>query len=162
MSTLQQEIEQFLFREARLLDSRDWDNWLNCYHPEVEYWMPAWTDHDQLTTDPQREISLIYYPNRDGLEDRIYRIKTERSAASTPEPRTTHMLSNIEILNHESDSVTICYNWCTLSHRYQKTDNYFGHNTLVLHKGENGWQIRRKTVQLNNDYISHVIDIYHI
>ncbi|MCS5932991.1 aromatic-ring-hydroxylating dioxygenase subunit beta [Klebsiella pneumoniae subsp. pneumoniae] len=53
------------------------------------HWMPAWGDDDQLTRDPQKEISLIYYPNREGLEDRVYRIKTERSGASTPEPRTT-------------------------------------------------------------------------
>ncbi len=64
--------------------------------------MPAWGDDDQLTRDPQKEISLIYYPNREGLEDRVYRIKTERSGASTPEPRTTHIISNVELLG-ESD-----------------------------------------------------------
>ena len=80
-------VRQFLYYEARLLDDRQWDEWLSCYSPQVVYWMPAWGDDDQLTRDPQKEISLIYYPNREGLEDRVYRIKTERSGASTPEPK---------------------------------------------------------------------------
>ncbi len=81
----------FLYREARLLDDRCWDEWLTCYSPEASYWMPAWDDNDLPTEDPQSEISLIYYPNRDGLEDRVFRIKTERSGASTPNraPATT-------------------------------------------------------------------------
>jgi 3-phenylpropionate/cinnamic acid dioxygenase small subunit len=93
-----EQVRQFLYYEARLLDDRQWDEWLSCYSPQVIYWMPAWGDDDQLTRDPQKEISLIYYPNREGLEDRVYRIKTERSGASTPEPRTTHIISNVELL----------------------------------------------------------------
>ncbi|SQC40971.1 benzoate 1,2-dioxygenase subunit beta [Klebsiella pneumoniae] len=93
-----EQVRQFLYYEARLLDDRQWDEWLSCYSPQVVYWMPAWGDDDQLTRDPQKEISLIYYPNREGLEDRVYRIKTERSGASTPEPRTTHIISNVELM----------------------------------------------------------------
>ena len=106
MLTLEQ-VRQFLYYEARLLDDRQWDEWLNCYSPQVVYWMPAWGDDDQLTRDPQREISLIYYPNRDGLEDRVYRIKTERSGASTPEPRTTHMISNVELLGETEQGIEV-------------------------------------------------------
>ena len=60
----------FLYREARLLDDRQWDEWLDLYSESVEYWMPAWDDDDRLTEDPHSQISLIYYPNRNGLEDR--------------------------------------------------------------------------------------------
>lgn len=41
MLTLEQ-VRQFLYYEARLLDDRLWDEWLNCYSPQVVYWMPAW------------------------------------------------------------------------------------------------------------------------
>ena len=88
----------FLYREARLLDDREWDEWLELYDTNVEYWMPAWDDDDQLTQDPQSQISLIYYPNRNGLEDRIFRIKTERSSASMPETRINHMVTNVEVV----------------------------------------------------------------
>lgn len=97
-------VAAFLFREARLLDDRQWDEWLTCYAPNAVFWMPAWDDDDKLVEDPQREISLIYYPNRDGLEDRVFRIKTERSGASMPEPRTNHAVTNIEVTS-ETDGV---------------------------------------------------------
>jgi benzoate/toluate 1,2-dioxygenase beta subunit len=91
-------IEQFLYREARHLDDREFEKWLDCYADDCVYWMPAWTDDDVLVEDPQRDISLIYYPNKGGLEDRIFRIRTERSSAtSIPEPRTSHNLTNVEV-----------------------------------------------------------------
>jgi len=31
----------FLYREARYLDERQWEQWLELYAPDVEYWMPA-------------------------------------------------------------------------------------------------------------------------
>ena len=105
MSISYHDIQAFLYREGRLLDDREWDEWLTLYRKDAEFWMPAWDDDDQLTRDPQSEISLIYYPSREGLEDRVYRIKTERSGAtSIPEPRTTHQVSNLEVLSSEEYS----------------------------------------------------------
>jgi benzoate/toluate 1,2-dioxygenase beta subunit len=125
--------------------------------------MPSWDDDDQLTEDPQSEISLIYYPNRNGLEDRVFRIKTERSSASMPEPRTNHMISNVEILADRGDSLDVRYNFHTLSHRYKVTDHFFGSIFLTLKVVSDGsFQITRKKIVLKNDYISQVIDIYHV
>ncbi|TFH85784.1 benzoate 1,2-dioxygenase small subunit [Billgrantia azerbaijanica] len=162
MSINYQDIQAFLYREARLLDDREWDAWLECYSKDAEFWMPAWDDDDRLTEDPQSEISLIYYPNREGLEDRVYRIKTERSGASTPEPRTTHQVTNIEVLEEEGGKVALRFNWHTLSHRYKKTDSYFGTCFYTLDVSGEKPLITRKVVQLNNDYIHQVIDIYHV
>ena len=155
-------VRQFLYYEARLLDDRQWDEWLSCYSPQVVYWMPAWGDDDQLTRDPQKEISLIYYPSREGLEDRVYRIKTERSGASTPEPRTTHIISNVELMGESDEGLEVRYSWVTWSHRYQHTDAYFGSTCCTLIEQDGRPQIVRKTVRLNNDYIRQVIDVYHI
>lgn len=152
----------FLYREARLLDDREWDQWLELYDTNVEYWMPAWDDDDQLTQDPQSQISLIYYPNRNGLEDRIFRIKTERSSASMPETRINHMVTNVEVVAERSDGVDVRYNFHTLSHRYKATDHFFGTIFLTLGKSESGFLITRKKIVLKNDYIRQVIDIYHI
>lgn len=152
----------FLYREARHLDDREWDAWLTHYAPEAEFWMPAWDDDDQLTEDPQSQISLIYYANRDGLEDRVFRIKTERSSASLPETRTNHMLTNVELLAERDDAVDLRYNFHTLSHRYKVTDHFFGTVYATLVQRDGGWLIRRKKIVLKSDYIRQVIDIYHI
>ena len=156
------EIEAFLYGEARALDDQDWDTWLTFYSPDACFWVPTWDDDDRLVENPQAEISLIYYPDRGGLEDRVFRIKTERSSASTPPPRTSHNISNIEILSRTGSRVELRFNWLTLSYRYKIVDTYFGVAFYVLDLAGERPRIREKKVILKNDYIHHVIDIYHI
>ncbi|WEK41992.1 MAG: benzoate 1,2-dioxygenase small subunit [Candidatus Sphingomonas colombiensis] len=162
MSSDYQAICAFLYREARLIDDRQWDEWLECYAPGAEFWMPAWTDDDELVEDPHREISLIYYPDRQGLEDRVFRIRTERSSATMPEPRTNHAINNVEILDAPGDTVEVRFNWNTLAHRNQATHQFFGTSFYSLDVSGEAPKILRKKVVLKNDYIHQVIDIYHI
>ena len=145
------------------LDDREFDKWLECYAADCEFWMPAWDDDDTLVTDPQREISLIYYNNRGGLEDRVFRIKTDRSSAtSLPEPRTSHNISNVEIISQSASTVELRFNWLTLYYRYQNIDPYFGTAFYTLAVDGPQPLIKNKKVVLKNDYIHHVVDIYHI
>lgn len=162
MSLSIEEVTAFLYREARLLDDRQWDEWLTCYSPKAVYWMPAWDDDDQIVEDPQKHISLIYYPNRDGLEDRVFRIKTERSGASTPEPRTSHNIANLELLGQRGDLLDLRFNWHTLSHRYKVTDSFFGTSFYTLDTSGDAPLIVDKKIVLKSDYIHQVIDIYHV
>src|SRR6201984_3167028 len=158
-----EDVRQFLYREARFLDDKEWDNWLALYAPDVEVWMPSWDDDDQLVTDPQTEISLIWYGNKGGLEDRVFRIGTERSSAtSLPEPRTSHNITNVEILKQTDTDCRLRFNWVTYSYRYKTTDIYFGTSFYTLDIGGPEPLIKKKQVILKNDYIHHVIDIYHI
>jgi benzoate/toluate 1,2-dioxygenase subunit beta len=158
-----QEVEQFLYREARMLDDRDFEGWLNCYAPDAEFWMPAWDDDDTLSADPQREISLIWYGNRGGLEDRVFRIRTERSSAtSIPEPRTGHNITNVEILGQQDGNCEVRFNWFTLYFRYDAVDTYFGTSFYTLDVSGEQPLIKKKKVILKNDYIHHVVDIYHV
>lgn len=153
----------FLYREARYLDDREWGNWLELYTPDVEFWMPAWDDFDNLTDDPQSQISLIWYGNRQGLEDRVFRIKTERSSAtSMPEPRTSHNIANVEILEQTATECRLRFNWVTYSYRYKTTDIYFGTSFYTLDMTGPSPLIRKKKVVLKNDYIHQVVDIYHL
>jgi benzoate/toluate 1,2-dioxygenase beta subunit len=156
------DVNSFLFYESRLLDDEQWDEWLTLYHEDVEFWMPSWDDDDQLITNPQEEISLIYYPSRAGLEDRIFRIKTERSSATMPDTRTSHNINNVEIESHDGDLITVRFNWVTLSHRYKTNYTYFGMSRYVIDFSGDKPLIKKKYVVLKNDYIHQVIDIYHI
>lgn len=159
---LQHKVSQFLYKEARCLDDGNWDEWLDCYAPEASFWMPAWDDDDTLVTDPLTQISLIYYPNRQGLEDRIFRIKTERSSASMPHTRTSHNVNNIEIEKQDGDKVTVRFNWANSSFRYKTIYNYFGMSRYEIDLSGDSPKILSKYVVLKNDYINQVIDIYHI
>ncbi|MCA3641938.1 MAG: benzoate 1,2-dioxygenase small subunit [Rhabdaerophilum sp.] len=158
-----EEIQAFLYAEARCLDDRDWDGWLAHYAPNATFHMPAWDDDDLLTEDPQSEISLIYYGSKQGLEDRVFRIRTERSSAtSLPEPRTSHNISNVEILERAEGVVKLRFNWFNLSFRYKTTDSYFGTSFYTLDVSGERPLITAKKIVLKNDYIHHVVDIYHI
>ncbi|MFM8748892.1 benzoate 1,2-dioxygenase small subunit [Rhabdaerophilum sp.] len=158
-----EEIQAFLYAEARCLDDRDWDGWLAHCAPNATFHMPAWDDDDLLTEDPQSEISLIYHGSKQGLEDRVFRIRTERSSAtSLPEPRTSHNISNVEILERAEGVVKLRFNWFTLSFRYETTDSCFGTSFYTLDVSGERPLITAKKVVLKNDYIHHVIDIYHI
>ena len=161
MSLLSTEaIHQFLYREARLLDDKDWDAWLSCYATDAEFWMPSWDDDETLVSDPQTEISLIYYGHRGGLEDRVFRIKTDRSSAtSLPEPRTSHNISNVEILEQTDSTCSLRFNWVTFSFRYKTTDTCFGTYFYTLDTSGTQPLIKNKKVILKNDFIHHVVDI---
>jgi benzoate/toluate 1,2-dioxygenase beta subunit len=158
-----EDVRQFLFAEARALDDKDWDAWLAFYAPDAEFWMPSWDDDDKLVTDPQSEISLIYYAHRGGLEDRVFRIRTERSSAtSLPEPRTSHNISNVEIVAQSGGECHLRFNWVTFGYRYKTVESYFGTSFYTLDTSAAQPVIKRKKVVLKNDYIHHVVDIYHI
>jgi len=157
-----QDILAFVYGEARALDEKRWDDWLACYAQDVEFYMPSWDDDDKLTTDPHNEVSLIYYPSKQGLEDRVFRIKTERSSATMPDTRTGHAINNLEVLEQDDSRCVVTFNWVTHSFRYDIIDVYFGSSEYTIDTRGDKPLIKRKYVVLKNDYIHHMLDVYHI
>jgi 3-phenylpropionate/cinnamic acid dioxygenase small subunit len=152
-----------LEREAMYLDEQRWDEWLALYTEDCEYWIPAWKGDGTLTADPQAELSHIYYPSRAGLEDRILRIRSGRSAASTPMPRTAHLIGTILPLQAgTADRLQLRSTW--VSHvffpRTGESHAFFGRSEheLLLRGGR--WLIARKKILLQNDTIPTMLDIY--
>jgi benzoate/toluate 1,2-dioxygenase beta subunit len=155
-------IQNFLYAEARALDDKEFDEWVEYYHPDCPFYMPSWDDEDQLTSNHESELSLIYYANRGGIEDRVFRIKTERSSASMPEPRTSHNVQNIEVLEDDGTNINLRFNWTTHSYRYRKIDVFFGTSFYTLVRNGDSFLITNKKVILKNDVIRQVLDVYHI
>lgn len=162
MSLSYENVCAFLYKEARLLDDRDWDAWLELYDENCIFWMPAWDDDGELTEDPQSQISLIYYARRAGLEDRVFRIRTERSSATIPDTRTSHNITNVEIIEQANGICKLRFNWHTMSIRYNHTDHFCGTSFYTLDISGANPIIKDKKVVLKTDYIRHVIDVYHI
>ena len=162
MSMSYDTVRDFLFREARYLDDKQWDQWLELYAADATFWMPSWDDDDELTEDPQSEISLIWYGRRAGLEDRVFRIRTERSSATIPDTRTNHHISNVEVVEQDEKTVKLRFNWHTMSVRYNHTDHFCGTSFYTLDVSGASPLITEKKVVLKTDYIRHVIDVYHV
>lgn len=95
--------QNLLFEEGNALDERRWEDWLALYTEDAHYWVPARKSETETTSDPDAELSMIYYESRAGLEDRVWRLKSGLSVASNPLRRTVHMLSHIQLSGmHES------------------------------------------------------------
>lgn len=153
---------ELVHREARYLDEQRWDDWLALYTEDCEYWMPAWKADGTLTRNPQSELSHIYYASRAGLEDRIVRIRSGRSPASTPMPRTAHIIGSVLPVESPADRLRLGSTW--VSHVYFPRSNeshaFFGRSEheLVLRGAD--WRIAKKKVLLLNDYIPTMLDVY--
>lgn len=162
MSITYENLCDYLYKEARYLDDREWDSWLAMYDKDCTFWMPTWDEEGKLTEDPHSEISLIYYSRRAGLEDRVFRIRTERSSATIPDTRTSHNISNVEIIEQTSENIKVRFNWHTMSVRYNVTDHFCGTSFYTIDLTGVNPLIKSKKVVLKTDFIRHVIDIYHI
>ena len=155
---------EVLIREAVYLDERRWDEWLALFAEDCEYWVPTWRTEGELTSNPQAEISHIYYANRAGLEDRIVRIRSNRSPASMPLRRTAHIVGNVLIEGNEGDSMRLRSSWTShvFDPRHKKTDVFFGHAHYELRRDGKTWLIAKKKTVLQNDYLPSMVDIYCI
>ena len=149
--------------EAMLLDEQDWDGWLALYEENAEFWMPAWKSETEPTADPSKEQSMIYYASRSGLEDRVQRIRSGRSVASTPLRRTAHMVGNVILMPDDGSglaSVKSSFNVHVYDTRAKTQHVFFGRTTHRLARRKEGLGIRAKKVILANDCIPTMLDIY--
>jgi anthranilate 1,2-dioxygenase (deaminating, decarboxylating) small subunit len=159
---LQYRIEQFFYRKSELCDAQDWDAYVELFDAHSEFHLPQWDSEHAYTRDPKRELSLIYYPTRSGLEDRIFRLRTGKSASSTPMPRTLHLINNVQIEEQQNGELEVRLNWQTLYYRLAMAEQFFGRATYRLKPHANSWLIARKHVLLLNDTINSVLDFYHL
>ena len=161
-SQLHYRVEQFLHAMAEACDAQDWDRYLDFFSEDSEFHLPQWDSEHVYTTDPKKGMSLIYYPNRGGLEDRVYRLRTGKAASTIPMPRTLHLISNVRIASGQGDELEVQVNWHTLYYRLQVAEQFFGRASYRLRPDGDSWKIARKHVVLLNDTINSVLDFYHL
>jgi benzoate/toluate 1,2-dioxygenase subunit beta len=87
------EVEQFLYREARLADEGDYDGWEALWTDDALYWVPI----DGAGDDPQQQMSVIY-DNRNRISTRLKQLRTGKRYAQAPPSNLRRLLSNIEFL----------------------------------------------------------------
>jgi benzoate/toluate 1,2-dioxygenase subunit beta len=105
MALEQNEIEQFLYHEARLMDEHRFDEWLALWALEdATYWIPANADD----IDPARNVSIVY-DRRGQLRSRIQRLK-ETLWLKEQAPRLKRIIGNIGI-DENRNGVTVNSNF---------------------------------------------------
>lgn len=83
--------EDFLYREARLLDELRLDDWLALFTTDGLYWIPI-DDAKPL----EHNLSIVYdTPLR--REERVHHLMRTSFPSQSPRSRTMHIVSNVEV-----------------------------------------------------------------
>ncbi|HXP31087.1 MAG TPA: aromatic-ring-hydroxylating dioxygenase subunit beta [Stellaceae bacterium] len=156
--------ERILYSEALALDEARWDDWLALFVEDVEYWVPAWKSEEAPTADPTREISLIYASARSELEDRVFRVRSGRSIASVPLPRTAHIVTNVLAMPEGNDAIAVRSMWAIHVFNVKRREEhlFFARCEHRLVRRGADWRIRRRKAILLNDTLPTMLDFYTI
>jgi 3-phenylpropionate/cinnamic acid dioxygenase small subunit len=138
------EVERFLYREARLMDEHRYKEWLALWADDGVYWVPC-NDDD---IDPRRHVSIIY-DDRERLEQRVDRLLSGSVLAQDPKPRMRRLVSNIES-EAKAGEVSVESNFILTFARGETQLVWAGRTQHVLRPDAEGLRIRFKKVMLVN------------
>ncbi len=142
-------IENFLYREARLMDEHAYDDWLALWTDDALYWVPCNDDN----IDPERHVSIVY-ENKVGLEDRIARLKSGAAYAQDPKSRLSRVVSNIEIEEGNDGEAIVYSTFNVTALRRRRMDTFAGRTIHKLRPAGDSFKIAYKKVLLiNNDVV---------
>ncbi|PON14614.1 hypothetical protein C2W62_28180 [Candidatus Entotheonella serta] len=165
------EIEQFLYREARLLDNRQYHAWLDLLTDDVRYWMPVRTSryakmsksvvlYDEAGYDEsdiaKEHEQAIMDEDKESLQLRVARLDTGMAWAEDPPSLTRHFLSNIEVEALETSSAfRVFSNFIVYRSRGdQQQDFYVGHREDLLRREDDGqFKIARRKIVLDQNVL---------
>jgi 3-phenylpropionate/cinnamic acid dioxygenase small subunit len=161
---LEAKIAEVIAREALYLDLQRWDDWLALYDEEAVFWVPAWTDETTQTGDPDTELSLIYHKGRASLSDRIWRLKSGMSVASTPPLRTAHVLGP-PVFGGEAEGADArlarcawsCFVYNATRHTQQTNFGIYQYEFAI---GRAEPAIRSKKIVLMNERVASILDVH--
>jgi 3-phenylpropionate/cinnamic acid dioxygenase small subunit len=165
------EIEQFLYREARLLDDRHFHEWLTLFTEDISYRMIGRGNRYPRSSkaiailDPKRyveddaaqedELALLD-ENKESLSGRVARLDTGMAWAEDPPSRTRHFVANIEIEAGGNDGeITVHSNFLVYRSRGEtEQDFYVGSRRDVLRRVEGAWKIAQRRLVLDQNVLT--------
>lgn len=164
---LQQEVEAFLFKEARLLDERKLSEWVQLMTDDVHYFMPIrrnikFGDWDLELSNPESEISY-FDEGKDILQGRVRQLNTGVHWAEEPVSRFEHIISNVEITGTDGDEVSVNSKFFCYQNRLHEEVNVFvGRRYDILRRdAETAFKIKKRTILLaQNVLLAKVISTF--
>ena len=142
------QLEDFLYEEAALLDDWHLAGWLELFSEDAHYLVPS---PDQPDADPDDTLFLIA-DDRIRLESRVEQLLGKTAWAENPRSRTRRMLSNVRIREDDGQRVRVTSNFVVHRMRGEFHDTYVGHyeHTLVRHGDSFRIQERRAILDLES------------
>lgn len=161
----QRALERFYFHEARLLDNRQYQQWLTLVDPDIDYIMPSRTNPmvDNRERGDERMISVdrelegedsMGCPLREEryvhLAVRVERAYKLNSWSENPPARTRRIVGNIELMERVQDRLSVLSNF-HLFYARPGSDNfiYSGQRRDILLQSGSDFRIRRREVVMD-------------
>lgn len=92
------EIQQFLYREARLLDGEQYDEWLDLLADDIHYWIPGVQARYRKDSAKFSAGRMAFFDDDlEYLKIRVTRAKQPSAWAEDPPTRHFHLVGNIEV-----------------------------------------------------------------
>ena len=160
---LKDEIEQFLYQEAELLDERRLEEWLDFLTEDIRYWMPMrrnvkFGELDREFTREGHDINW-FDEGKDTLVRRVNQILTGVHWAEEPLSRVCHSVSNIQILNatpslSQPTEVSIKCRFLVYRNRVEtETDILVGKREDTLRNVNGQWKIAQRKIILDQNVL---------
>lgn len=138
-------VEQFLYHEARLLDTHQLEAWLELFTEDATYWVPL--EHGQK--DPL-ETSSIIHDDRTLLGLRVQQARHPRAHARLPLARTVHQVGNVLILEDRLDSLRVASTLTVVEWRHDRQRVWGALVEHRLRRAGESYRIAHKRVDLVN------------
>ena len=105
---LKHEVEEFLFLEADVLDSRRYDDWLALLTEDIHYWMPV--RRTTTAREVHREFTkpggvAFFDDDFATLKMRVDRMRIGRAWAEDPPSRTRRLITNVRVVGGDGAGV---------------------------------------------------------
>ena len=138
-------VAEFLYHEARLLDTHRLEAWLELFTDDATYWLPL-----ERGQKDALETSSIIHDDRTLLELRVKQARHPRAHARLPLARTVHQVGNVMVLSEENGEVRVASTLTLVEFRSERQRVW---GALVEHRlrrsGET-FRIAHKRVDLVN------------
>jgi 3-phenylpropionate/cinnamic acid dioxygenase small subunit len=152
------EVQDFLYREAELLDERRYEEWLDLFTDDTHYFMPMRRNvpHDE----PEREFTRAgedvnwFDEGKDTLTRRVKQIRTGVHWAEEPLSRICHMVSNVQVLHASDTEIGVKSRFLIYRNRVEtETDMLVGKREDLLRRVDGGLKIARRRIVLDQSVL---------
>ncbi len=152
------EVEQFLYRQAELLDEKRWEDFIALFAADGLYWMPA--SPEQTTGEG---VPSIFYEDRNLMTVRMKRVTHPHAWSQSPMWGTSHLVSNVAIEreNPRTGELTVRSRFHMMEFRRDASRHFAGTYRHQLVPANGGYRIKLQRVDMVNgqgpyDYVLQV------
>lgn len=144
MSSLRDKVENFLYKEARLMDENRYLEWVELYADECLYWIPC----NEEDYDPAKHVSMLY-ADQNVLKSHAMRLDEGKAFAQQPRSRMRRIVSNIEIDGADDDEeIGVFANFTVTEIRKHEQRLHSGRSEYKLVAENGSFRIKYKKVNL--------------